>query len=328
MKRLLIFFTLILSLLFFPKTSFAQEFTSNCVVTKVGNPKTQPVLPPECQEAPAPAPEKAPGSGIIYPPQELECISAEGEKTKRRDGTTITGIKGEYCKMPPSLDGAYKNVPRGEWNRWGPQVWGSKEMIGVLYTIAKRWQEYYCKPEDISSKKCKAQLQIRDMTSAYHIHHFWGNGVDLTATTNGTDCVADFARGNCNKNYNARATVRLGEIIVDTGYMHEIIHNGDTRPITAIDPDTLKPKQKKSNVNKEIYLYAQSKYPNRFKQKRYSAKIRPGVIHVGGHDNHFHLYIDRDQDNYKNNSNFRKVFDRSKLKTCTSFKGIGCNRIK
>lgn len=222
-------------LFFSPHAAFAQITTSNCVVTKVGNPAIAPVLPPNCANAPS--------VGIIYPPNMI-CKS---------DG---------YCLMPPSTDGSYQIYSCGGTSTG--KRWGRKEMIGVLYTVAKRWKQ----------KNPNGYLRIGDITAGNHLSHFWGIAVDLNARPTPDTWAA-------NRNYfgtmseppfSTEKTIELGKLIADTGYFYTIWHNN----IAAINP---------------IFNYAKTSES----AKRYPFSVNlpglPGIRPAPGHFDHFHLNI-------------------------------------
>lgn len=213
----------------------AQVATSNCVVTKVGNPAITPVLPPACA--------KAPPTGIIYPPNMI-CKS---------DG---------YCLMPPATDGSYQIYSCGGTGTG--KRWGRKELIGVLYTVAKRWKE----------KNPTGYLRIGDMNASNHLSHFWGIAVDLNARPTPDTWAA-------NRNYlgtmseppfSTAKTIELGKLIADTGYFYTIWHNNAA---------TWGP----------IYSYAKTSES----AKRYKFTLNlpglPGIRPDAGHFDHFHLNI-------------------------------------
>lgn len=166
--------------LFLPLKSFAQSSVS-CWVTKIGTPSEEAVLPFPCRGA-----EDI--NGLIYP-QPLT-------KHPTRAG---------YYQLPPSTDGSYRieTCPG--------QSWGSQELVGVLYTVAKRWKELHP----------RGRLNIGDLNAFGHKSHNWGRAVDLDATTTGSDWVADFTKGN----YNRSATIELGKLFVDTNLILNIWYN-------------------------------------------------------------------------------------------------------
>lgn len=101
-------FLLVVSVFLFPHSVFAQTAQSNCVITKIGNPEAQPVLPPGCQAT-------GPGGGATGP-----CGPVVDWSAKIADSLTVGG--GGYL----SGDG-YDNrtqdfssdcgatLPRAEW---------------------------------------------------------------------------------------------------------------------------------------------------------------------------------------------------------------------
>jgi len=279
------------------------------------------LFPPSSpQNASAPVTSgETPSTGVARNPNinESACKNVRAEIS--------SGISGRYCKMPffPSgnrfwnardliggpPDGSYKFLGRNDWNTYGPQVWGSEDLINVLYTVSQWWKYGHTFADGTKSPPHpNGYLIIRDMTSPYHSSHKWGSTADILASTDGSDCVASYA-GSCSRRYNTLATVQLGKLIVDTGYMHTILHNAIFKLIIYTDSTG---HLRITTVNKAISDYAKLKYPNKF-------LYHSAVQWVIGHDDHFHLYIDRVQQN--NNSN---IIDRSKLLLCSSVGGVGC----
>lgn len=222
---LLIIFSLFL---FLPQSSHAQSI--GCAITKVGNPTVpSPTFPPGCANFPT--------TGIVYPP-DMICGGGPG---------------GQYCQMPPSTDGSYEFTLCG--GTATGKRWGRKEMIGVLYTVAGRWHQKYR----------NGHLNIRDITAGNHKTHFWGIAVDIWATSNGTDMVANSGYNNTipAPQYSAEKTIELGKLIADTGYFYQVLYN-------------------KAAVNNEILKYARTSES----AKRYSPRMSTSVE---GHYDHFHL---------------------------------------
>lgn len=58
-KNILISSLILLLILAFPAIGFAQTFQSNCIVTKVGNPLSALILPPECTAGEIPSADRA-----------------------------------------------------------------------------------------------------------------------------------------------------------------------------------------------------------------------------------------------------------------------------
>lgn len=193
---------------------------SNCVITKVGAPAGEPVLPPECQTSSGGGPIAG-----LETPSNLEC---------KPDG---------YCKMPNPTDGSYAF----EAPSCSGQHWGSKELISVLYTVAKNWKAKY--PQ--------GRLNIGDLTASGHKSHFWGRAVDLDATTNGSDAVADYTRGG----YNREATIELGKMFANTNQVLNIWYNDQA-------------------VNNAVLAYS--------KEGHSQGMV---MMYQDFHDNHFHLDV-------------------------------------
>jgi len=204
------------------------------------------------------------------------------------------GLAGKFCQMPPAPDGSYELI--------GTR-WGSLEMIGVIYTVAKRWKSVY--PE--------GNLIIGDITAAGgHISHFYGVAADITATTNKHDCVADMVPGGDGRcrygTFNPEATTELAKMFIDTGYADLFLFKSDVEYTRYPNPDI--PKGFKTTFTKEIFNYGRSKFPNRI---TYSNRI---IQNRNDHNNHFHLYIDRDTKNYPNAGTFSNTFNNSQLIRC------------
>lgn len=189
-KNIFVLF-LIASLLFFIIPYFApvQAATSNCAVVEVGSPNSpRPVCKNQVSQ-----------TGIIYPPSLVENKIHPG-----------------YYQMPP-------DSPNGPYDIYtcSGRTWGSKELIGVLYTVANRWKQRY--PQ--------GRINIGDLNATGHKTHFWGRAVDIDATTNGKDWVADFTR----RNYNQQATIELGKMFADTNLILSILYNDVTVNNAVLD---------------------------------------------------------------------------------------------
>jgi hypothetical protein len=225
MKRKLLLEIFIITA-FFPIIIFAQTVRSNCWVTKIGNPGDQkPVLPPGCE---------SPGGVIdgVETPPNLEC---------RSDG---------YCKMPEATDGSYQLYSCEN------QRWGSKELVSVLYTVAKNWK----------ARHSEGFLYIGDLTAAGHKSHFWGRAVDVYGMTNPNECVANYDDGDDNpacgsSNYNREETIELGKMFANTNHVLHIWYNDQA-------------------VNNAVLDHASKGHsPNMVMQ------------YEAGHANHFHLDV-------------------------------------
>lgn len=265
----------------------ATAQSTGCVITRVGNPKgPSPTLPPNCEGA-------VPSTGIVFPPN-LTCVSVPAENPG--------GIPGEYCELPPSPNKAYVYIKQSGKE----QDWGSKEMIGVIYTVSQRWKQKY--PQ--------GHLTIMDITSDYHLSHFWGVAADITATTNGKDCVAGNGNWRCLRtgSSNIPATVELAKLFIDTGYVDLFLFKSDIK-YTYIDPEIAN-RRISTTITKEIFNYAKNRYPKKFTTATRVIQDRDD------HKDHFHLYIDRNQEAYdKYYNSFTNTFSKSKLKDCERLTG-------
>jgi hypothetical protein len=224
-----IYFLLVftVSFLFMPiALVFGQTAQSNCVITKIGapDPATLPNLPQGCTQPG----QHTPLDGLLSPPNLIPHQTRAG-----------------YYQLPPvSPDNSYDVYTCDN------QLWGSKELIDVLYTVAKRWKQKYP----------GGYLYIGDLNASGHASHKWGRAVDLEATTNGTDMVADFTEKF--GPYNRVATVELGKMFVDTNLVKHIWFND-------------------VSVNSEVLKYASDTGRSK------NMLMQP----ITGHDNHFHLDI-------------------------------------
>ncbi|MBU2632840.1 hypothetical protein KKG52_03940 [Patescibacteria group bacterium] len=208
-----------------PPSYFDQssDGISQCVAVRVGDPKTDPNSS-QCKQ--------------ITPP-------AGSAKTGYEQPKIITPhpYKLGYWQLPKSSDGSYKIYT------CSGRTWGSKELVGVLYTVSKIWKQ----------KHPSGWINIGDLNATGHKSHKWGRAVDLDATTNGKDWVADFTKGN----YNREATIELGKMLVDTGTVRSIWYNDQA-------------------VNRAVLDYARQTGRSK------NMNMKP----ITGHNNHFHLDIE------------------------------------
>lgn len=227
--RIPFFVILFMGFLLFPLFVYAQTSKSNCVVTKIGNTGDKvPILPPECQK---PKDNSGPFDGV-KPPEGLEC---------RPDG---------YCKLPDPTDGSYEKYSCA--NRY----WGSKELVSVLYSVAKRWKQAH--PQ--------GYLYIGDLNASGHASHKWGRAVDILATTDGKDYVADWSLAH--GPYNRAGTIEFGKMLADTDMVQNIWFNDGT-------------------ANEAVLAYANDPAG---KNRSAGMVMQP----ISGHDDHFHLDIKLD----------------------------------
>jgi hypothetical protein len=125
-----------------------------------------------------------PTSGsIIYPPNLAEPISSG------------------YYLLP--------QAPNSEYHIYScpARRYGKKELIGVIYTVAKQYKERF--PD--------SQVHVGDLNAgAPHSSHRWGIAVDLDACC--SPRAADYTKGN----YSREATVELGKLFVSTNLIKNI----------------------------------------------------------------------------------------------------------
>jgi hypothetical protein len=269
MKKAILGVLFLVTFLFLtPYFSPASARVAACALTRVGNPQTIPSLPPECATLAL--------TGVELPPNLGMCVPVPAFNGGR--------FPGEYCKMPPSTNGAYTVG----------NTWGAKEMIGVLYTISQNWKAKYP----------SGKITIMDIAAKHGSvsEHDWGIAVDINGKSDPEHCVADFIKSICQKPYDKQGTIELGKMIVDTGYFDVIWYND-------------------ADVNATVYDYAYSKNPKMYPLRR-SATCpscvgntggKTGLRPVDGHDHHFHLDIDRTA---LNNPSHTQNFANSKLKQC------------
>lgn len=104
-----------------------------------------------------------------------------------------------YYQMPEARNGEYIFDPTACPNN----RWGSKELIAVIYTVAKAWHEKY--PED--------PVKIGDLNGplSEHSSHRWGVGVDINV--HGKNFwAADMLGGS----YSKEKTVEFGKMFLQT----------------------------------------------------------------------------------------------------------------
>jgi hypothetical protein len=159
------------------------------------------------------------------------------------------------------------------------------------------------------------------MASGYHRSHNWGTTVDLEATTDGSDCVANYFSHGCTKTkYNKLESVYLGWMLVDSGYLHTILHDGTTAYLPSFNyKSPITGQQTSGSVNEAINAYARWKNPGKF-GNRNTIQVADYSITDNHHD-HFHVYIDRKKD-----LNYLPGIDDFNLQICTEIAGVGCGR--
>lgn len=185
--RLFLLLFLLISMFAITPTYLLTFAQSVCHQTDLGKVAGNPKPPPECGST---------ITGIQYPPN-LEC---------KPNG---------YCKMPAPTDGSYQLTVCAN------HLWGSKLLIGTLYTVAKQWKQKYP----------KGYLRINDMNAAGHNSHKWGRAVDMNAVTNDGKRAADSTSGP----YDAAKTIELGQMFLDTKQILNIwySHVNETNALKA-----------------------------------------------------------------------------------------------
>jgi hypothetical protein len=123
-------------------------------------------------------------TGIIYPPN--------------MGGTNSQG----YFTMPVATAGEYVF---GGWNRCESHKRGSRELIGSIYTVAKRWKEKYP----------NSRFTIGDLNAGPpHASH--KNGVDVDIMVYGSPPATQITAP-------VDANIDLGKMFIDTGVVKLII---------------------------------------------------------------------------------------------------------
>ncbi len=106
-----------------------------------------------------------------------------------------------YYMLPNALNGEYVF---GGWNTCTNRRWGSKTLIGVIYTVAKRWHAKYP----------NSNFTIGDLNATDHASH--GNGVDFDLMVYGNPSATQITAS-------ADANIELGKMLIDTGVVKLII---------------------------------------------------------------------------------------------------------
>lgn len=129
----------------------------------------------------------------------VECPANLGEANPSRHN---------YYQLPPNPE-VYSVL---EENRRNKQ-YGAKELVCVLYTVGKAYREAY--PNSI--------LAVGEMNAAApHVSHNWGVAVDLWATPTGSAGAGEWAANHIVGGYSTEATIKLGQLFVDTGILQDI----------------------------------------------------------------------------------------------------------
>lgn len=108
-----------------------------------------------------------------------------------------------YYKLPDAPGGEYTIYSRDA------RRYGQRELICVLYTVSKAYKSMY---------GAQSTVSIGDLNAAGHKSHKWGVAVDLDAQ--GEIVAADNQNGG--SKYSTEATIALGKLFVDTGYIKNI----------------------------------------------------------------------------------------------------------
>jgi hypothetical protein len=108
-----------------------------------------------------------------------------------------------YYQMPAAENGEYTFDPGAV----EAQRYGQKELVCVLYTVAKNYKEKY---------GTKSTVKVGDLNASGHASHKWGVAADLNAK--GALAAADSTDGA----YNKEATIELGKMLVATGKIKNI----------------------------------------------------------------------------------------------------------
>lgn len=140
-------------------------------------------------------------------------IGLDGATTSNTSGSSgITGVE-----LPPNLgpevgNGYYlmPEAPNGEYVFSNPSAeanhYGSKELIGAIYTVAKKWHEKYP----------NSRLRIGDLNArGGHLSHTTGVDVDITTEDKSAAQVGG----------NAEMSKELGRMFADTGIIKLIYYN-------------------------------------------------------------------------------------------------------
>lgn len=180
-------FSLVLTLLFIQQVvsvTHVHAQVKTCFNTAIGpNAPEEVVYPPGCQGT---------GSeGITYPPN-------LGSENPQHPG---------YFQLP------FPNSPSGSYRSTScaAQSWGSKDLVGVLYTVSERWKQ----------RHAEGYLAIGDLNATGHKSHNIGIAVDLDGYTKPGEIVADYTKGG----YNREETIELGKMFVDTNAIKSIWYN-------------------------------------------------------------------------------------------------------
>jgi hypothetical protein len=128
--------------------------------------------------------------GDLETPPNLETIKLDG-------GTT-------YYKMPEDSEGRYTIYSDPV------QRYGSLELVSLIYTVAKKYNEIM---------GGKSKIDIGDLNASGHKSHKWGVGVDLDAKGEIAAADSTEARGG---EYSTEATITLGKLFIDSGMIKNI----------------------------------------------------------------------------------------------------------
>ncbi|MDP4038684.1 MAG: hypothetical protein Q8P54_01810 [bacterium] len=102
-----------------------------------------------------------------------------------------------YYQMPEPTNDEYKF----SGGACPAQRWGSKELVGVIYTVAVNWKNKYP----------NSRLVVGDLNASGHKSHKWGVAVDITVSDNSAAIIGK-----------TEGSVELGKVFVNTGLIKSI----------------------------------------------------------------------------------------------------------
>ena len=124
-----------------------------------------------------------------------------------------------YYLLPVSTNGSYQN---GGWGTCESHKWGSKELIGVITTVADRWHLKYA-----SSKFVVGDLSGMSLASGtYCGHQTHGVGINFDLMPSGSPKF-------CETSASVEVNIELGKMFLDTGIVDRILIGGVGEPSSA-----------------------------------------------------------------------------------------------